>query len=55
MNQNERDSIIETIIDSVLIQYEFLKKIDNELEEIRKEKKINNPIDTKLTLFGGDV
>ena len=44
LNQNERDSIIETILDSVLLQYEFLKKIDNELEEIKKEKEINNLI-----------
>ena len=44
MNQAERDRIIETIIDSVLIQYDFLKKIDNELEEIKKEREVNNLI-----------
>ena len=44
MNQLERDRIIETIMDSVLIQYDFLEKIDNELDEIRKEREINNLI-----------
>ena len=38
LNQAERESIIETILDSVLLQYEYLKKIDNELEEIKKER-----------------
>ena len=44
LNQNERDNIIDTILDSVLLQYDFLNKIDNELDEIKKEKESNNLI-----------
>ena len=44
LNQAERNSIIETILDSVLLQYDFLNKIDNELDEIKKERESNNLI-----------
>ena len=44
MDENERERIIETILDSVILQYDFLKKIDNELDEIKKERENNNLI-----------
>jgi len=44
LNQNERDEIIDTILDSIILQYDFLNKIDNELDEIKKERESNNLI-----------
>ena len=37
MNQAERDEIINTILDSIILQYTFLEKLDGELEELKKE------------------
>ena len=40
--QEEKRKIIYTTLDSLFLQYENLEKIDNELEEIKKEKELNN-------------
>ena len=35
---SEQDRLIETILDSINVQYENLERIDKELEKVREEK-----------------
>lgn len=38
VTQSEQDRLIETLLESINVQYETLERIDKELEKVREKK-----------------